>query len=103
MIAFITVPIVLNIIEKARRGVGIASARSYIKTTKTYVLTGQLNKNTLEKNNKYNIIKEKNNRKKTYQKVNDLVEIKGIKPNGIEEIDNTLQLTATVTKAKRIL
>ena len=100
IIALIAAPIVLNIIEKSRRDAAIASARSYIKTTETYVLTGELNKkDTLEKNNKYNVTKETTMGDKTYSKVNDLVEIKGTKPNGVDDYV-TLDDTSSVVEAK---
>ena len=101
IISLIAVPIVLNIIERARRGAAVSSARSYIRASETYVLTGQLNKsdNIFEKNNKYNVTKETTIGEKTYQKVNDLVEIKGSKPNGIEDYV-TLGDTYNIVEAK---
>ena len=48
IIALIAVPIVLNIIERARRGATIASARSYIKATEVYAIANELDKAKLK-------------------------------------------------------
>ena len=42
IIALIAVPIVLNIIEKAREGAAVSSARSYIRVVESYLVLSEL-------------------------------------------------------------
>ena len=87
IIALIAVPIVLNIIEQARKGAAVSSARSYIKAIEAYVLLSELdeNKEILKNNNKYNVTVPTTIEEKIYEAINNLIEIKGNKPVGIDD------------------
>ncbi len=101
VIALIAVPIVLNIIKQARVGAAESSARNYIKAVETYTVAGELDKSktALKNNQKYNVTTTTTVDGKTYEAINDLVEIKGTKPSGSEDYV-TLDDTSSVTKAK---
>ncbi len=101
VIAIIAVPIVLNIIKRARVGAAESSARNYIKAVETYTVAGELDKSktTLKNNQKYNVTTITTVGDKTYEAINDLVEIKGTKPSGSEDYV-TLDETSSVVEAK---
>ena len=101
IIALIAVPIVLNIIKRAREGAAVSSARNYIKAVETYTVAGELDnsKTALKNNQKYNVTTSTIIGDKTYDAINDLVEIKGTKPSGVDDYV-TLDDTSSVVDAK---
>lgn len=101
IIALIAVPIILDLIGNTRVGAVKRSAENYIDAVELYLVRSELDTNmvTLETNNKYNVTSSTITEEKTYPSTNDLVEISGGKPTGIDDYVQ-LNQKGKVTDAK---
>jgi len=87
VIALIAVPVLLNVIEKARKGAAEASTYSYLEAFSNYVAQSEVD-NTLRKieaNNRYNLNKQTTINETLYQGINEYVKIKGYIPTGVDD------------------
>jgi len=87
VIALIAVPVLLNVIEKARKGAAEASTYSYLEAFSNYIAQSEVD-NTLRKieaNNRYNLNKQTTINETLYQGINEYVKIKGYIPTGVDD------------------
>ena len=87
IIALIAVPIVLNMINNAKKGAAVSSAYGYIESIENYQALAQINSNEILKEGHYNVATKtdlkdsEGNVIKSVSKINSLVKMKGKKPS----------------------
>ena len=82
IIALIAVPIILNMIENAKKGAAKDSAYGYIEAVETYQAYEMLKGNVGLKEGIYNIVEETTIDNTKYKKLTELIKVKGTNPTG---------------------
>ena len=91
--ALIAIPIILNVIDKAKEGAAKASVYRYVEAVENYQATAALNSNIFLKEVKYNIEKRTIINEQEYEKLNNIIKIKGTKPtSGTVDINSKGQV-----------
>ena len=86
VIALITTPMILGVIETSKVEAAKASATGYIESIEVYIGTSEINNKTnLKANEKYNVTEITTMNDGAIEALNDLVEIKGEEPSGTED------------------
>ena len=86
VIALITTPMILGVIETSKVEAAKASATGYIESIEVYIGTSKINNKTnLKANEKYNVTEITTMNDGAIEALNDLVEIKGEEPSGTED------------------
>ena len=87
IIALIAIPIILNIVEDTKISAVKQSAQNYMSSLELYLVSSEVDKTKLafQRGNKYNVNKITIIENKTYLPLNELIEISGSIPTGIED------------------
>jgi len=87
IIALIAIPIILNIIEDTKISAVKQSAQNYMSSLELYLVSSEVDKTklTFQRGNKYNVNNMTIIENKTYLPLNELIEISGSIPTGIDD------------------
>lgn len=86
IIALIAIPMILNVIENAKKGSAEASANAYKEALTQLIAENEIKGiNRLQTNNTYYVTRETTIGGTYYEAINDIIKIKGYKPIGYDD------------------